>query len=215
MTVVGICGYANAGKSTAANYLVDTYGFTRLSFASALKDVCAALFHWDRTRLEGLTPRDREWREVPDEFWSRVLERRWTPRIALQYVGTEVMRNSLHKDIWVNRVAAQLHSLGPDAKVVFDDARFLNELETIRAFGGSLVVVGRTYPSQEHIQLWNAAFGDGPALTTITSHLHPSETEWLTDPTIRTSPMIWNNDDLDSFYMKLDKWYASVSKENS
>ena len=212
--IVGLCGFAGAGKSTVANYLVDQYDFTRLSFAAALKDVCAALFHWDRARLEGRTPEDRAWREIPDEFWSKKMGQPWTPRYALQYVGTEVMRNNLHRNIWVDRIAVQLHALSPNARVVFDDARFSNELSTIESFDGTLLVLGRDTGNftEEHRRLWNAAFDTTvPQPTTITTHLHPSETEWLIYPGIRTAPIVWNRDDFDTLYRNIDHWFASVA----
>lgn len=212
MHVIGCMGFAGSGKSTVANHLVQHHGFTKLSFAAALKDVVAALFHWDRVKLEGRTPEDRAWREIPDPFWSEKMGRPWTPRWALQYVGTEVVRNTLHRDMWVNRVAVQLASLGPDAKVVFDDARFLNELATIRQFNGRLVVLDRPdVTTDHHRSLWDAAFFAPVPPTTVVSHLHASETEWLTEPTLRHATVLKNTGDMPALYRLVDAWYASLT----
>ena len=83
MELVGLCGFAGSGKSTVAQYLVREHGYTRISFAAAVKDITAILFQWDRASLEGTTPETREWRMQPDPFWSERFGEGWTPRKAL------------------------------------------------------------------------------------------------------------------------------------
>ena len=57
--IIGLCGAQGSGKDTVANILVSKYGFVRISFATALKDVVAILFSWPREMLEGDTPESR------------------------------------------------------------------------------------------------------------------------------------------------------------
>ena len=84
--IVGLCGAQGSGKDTVANILVANYGFVRISFAAALKDVIAILFSWPRHMLEGDTPESRTWREAPDAEWSQKTGiPGFSPRKALRY----------------------------------------------------------------------------------------------------------------------------------
>ncbi len=42
------------------------------------------MFNWDREMLEGNTKESREWREKPDAFWSKQMDKEITPRWVLQ-----------------------------------------------------------------------------------------------------------------------------------
>jgi hypothetical protein len=141
--VIGICGLIGSGKDTVGQLLVEEYGFTKLSFAGTLKDVTAVLFDWDREMLEGTTPETRALREIPDPFWSEWFGRDWSPRIALQQLGTEVMRDHLHNDIWILTLQNKLRKLD---KVVITDCRFPNEIDFVQEHGEIWVVERGSLP---------------------------------------------------------------------
>ena len=83
--LVGFVGQIGAGKDTAADFLVNTHGFRRDSFASSLKDAVSMIFGWDRTLIEGRTKESREWRDQVDPWWSSRLKMPGlTPRFILQ-----------------------------------------------------------------------------------------------------------------------------------
>lgn len=213
MELVGLCGFAGSGKSTVAQYLVREHGYTRISFAAAVKDITAILFQWDRDSLEGTTSDTREWRMQPDPFWSERLGQDWTPRKALQFVGTDLCRDHLHQNIWIDLVLAKIQRLGPDAKVVIDDVRFVNELQALTAAGGHLVVVhrqqedGSYFPSREHALLWSSS----PNITATT--LHVSEWNWLQMSGIKELPSLLNAGDHTALYRQVEMWYTThVSK---
>jgi len=139
--IIGICGLIGHGKDTAAGFLIEE-GFHRISFAGVLKDACANVFGWDRELLEGSTDESREWRETPDEWWSARLDiPDFTPRLALQQVGTDVLRTHCHPDIWVAACERQVAMAEKD--VVISDCRFFNELSAIKRLGGTTTVVWR------------------------------------------------------------------------
>lgn len=213
MQLIGLCGFANSGKSTAAEFLVREHGFTRLSFAQAVKDITAILFGWDRTRLEGNTPQDRAWREQPDSYWTPRMNRPWTPRYAMQFVGTDLCRQHVHSDIWAEQVLARIHHLGPTAKVVIDDVRFLNELYLLRRAGAQVAVIqrrqpdGTYFPSQEHAALWAHA---PQSPRDVQTSLHQSEWNWLCVPDIKDLPVIQNEGSYDQFYAALQTWYTNT-----
>ena len=141
LMILGVTGFIGSGKDTIADYLCTFHGFQRLSFAASLKDAVSSVFGWDRELLEGTTKSSREWREQVDEWWSDRLGMEVTPRRVLQYWGTEVCRNGFHQDIWVASVENKLRS--SDDNIVITDARFQNELRSIKSVGGTTIRVHR------------------------------------------------------------------------
>ena len=136
--VYGLVGWIGCGKDTAAQYLVDRYGYRQVSFANTLKDAVAAVFGWSRELLEGRTMESRVWREQPDSWWSQRLNiPNLTPRWVLQNVGTEVFRNHFHQDIWIASTERVIQSyLDQGYNVVISDCRFANEVNAIKNVGG-------------------------------------------------------------------------------
>ena len=141
MSIVGVIGLINSGKSTIANILVEDYGFIKVSFADSLKDSVAAIFGWDRQLLQGDTEESRVWREQVDEYWSNVMQHPVTPRWVLQHIGTEVMRNHFHKNIWVHSLMKRAND--PSKNYVISDVRFSNEVDVILSQRGQIWEVQR------------------------------------------------------------------------
>ena len=139
--LIGLLGRIGSGKGTVAEELVNTYGFRQDSYASTLKDMTAVLFNWDRAMLEGDTSESREAREQVDVWWSDKLGiKDFTPRLALQLIGTNVFRNNFHQDIWLLSVMARYKD---GENVVISDCRFPNEVQAIRDLGGRIIQVDR------------------------------------------------------------------------
>lgn len=130
--LIGFCGAAGAGKTTAACTIVGQYpGWHRLSFADPLRAMLSAL---------GLTADELTLRK---EEPSALLGGR-TPRYAMQTLGTEWGRGQMDAELWMR--AAQhkaLELLAHGLNVVFDDVRFDNEARMIHALGGQVVHVRR------------------------------------------------------------------------
>ena len=209
MCVIGLSGFAGAGKSTVAEYLVRQHGFVRLSFAAAVKDIAAAAFAWDRQRLEGATPQDRAWREQSDDFWSERMGKPFTPRYALQYIGTDLFRTHMLPSIWADLVVAKIRQLGPEVNIVVDDVRFVNEREALRAEGALFLLLRREqFSSPLHAAMWDTArrgqFGVGIDKP-IT--IHPSEWDWLRDLTVANDAVIVNQGSYDELYAVVDEWW--------
>ena len=141
MKLIGVIGPIGAGKDTIAEYLIQTQGFKKLSFASRVKDVAAVAFGWDRTLLEGDTFASRVWRETTDPVWNI------TPRHALQQIGTEMFRAHIADDFWIRIVQAQIKQAEPNTKgIVITDCRFENEIQMIQRMGGIILHVQRDPP---------------------------------------------------------------------
>jgi len=167
--IVGVCGLIGSGKGTAADVLVDSYGFQKLSFADKLKDAAAEIFGWDRDLLEGDTPHSRAWREQPDEFWTSELGKPVTPRLALQLLGTDCMRNGFYDGIWVSLVKQAILK-NPQNDWVISDVRFPNEIRMIRSLQGEIWWVKRGELPQ-----W---FTDYRNNNIEPIEIHPSEWRW-------------------------------------
>jgi len=144
--IIAVAGIIGSGKDTVGDYLVKHEGFKRVSFGSSLKDAVAAMFHWDRLLLDGVTEESRKWRDEPDEWWTDKLDLgvQITPRWVLQNFATEVVRNHFHPEFWILSLANEIMKYqGP---VVITDARFLNEFAFVREAKGQIVGVHRRQP---------------------------------------------------------------------
>lgn len=198
--VIGICGLIGSGKDTVGDELLDKHGYIRFSFAMVLKDMCAVLFDWDRNMLEGKTPETRALREIPDEWWSTKLGREWSPRIALQYIGTDIMRNHFHEDIWLNTVENRIRKHN---KVVFTDCRFPNEIEFIKDIGELWVVERGERPAwYDHASNYNTASLERRQLMDSPTDLGVHESEWAWVG-IEPDQFLTNNETLENLYTKI------------
>jgi hypothetical protein len=192
MKLIAFAGFKGSGKDTAGRFLVENFGYTNFSFAESLKDACAAIFCWDREMLEGATGESRAWRETVDEWWANKLNiPNFTPRLALQLVGTNVFREHFNTDIWILNIERKINLLGPNAKVVLCDGRFPNELNLARKFGGKVIRVKRgTEPEWFEIARQANVGGVGPlrykteAREMMQNHfkIHESEWAWIGQP---------------------------------
>jgi hypothetical protein len=185
--IIGICGLIGSGKGTVADILEENHCFDKVSFADTLKNAAATIFRWDRAMLEGDTKDSREKREQVDEWWAERLGiPDFSPRYLLQYMGTEVMRNNLHPDIWVLSLERKIIECGPGDYVV-PDVRFPNEIRMIKRNGGKVWHVQRG-----ELPDW---FGQNP------SHIHASETSWNNEIFDAT---IYNNGTIDDLKLTVD-----------
>lgn len=139
--IISISGLINSGKDTIADYLVERHGFLRESWAGTLKDAVGVVFGWDRALLEGKTEESRNWRELPDLWWTSRLGETITPRKVLQQWGTEVCRNGYHDEIWIASLENKLR--GVSRNIVISDSRFPNEIQSVKRMGGLALRVKR------------------------------------------------------------------------
>jgi hypothetical protein len=125
--VVAFTGVAGSGKSTAAQFLVDKLGYTRVRFAQGLKDMM---------RVIGATEEEIEGslKETPAAWLCGK-----TPRQAMQALGTAWGRDSIGEDFWLSLWRSRANKvIGEGGRVVTDDCRFPNEAAAIRKFGGDI-----------------------------------------------------------------------------
>jgi hypothetical protein len=140
MELIGLSGYAGAGKDEVARIL-KPHGWERASFADPLR---AALYALDPVVDN---PRDAgsligaKLQSLVDEYgWDNVKRTNPEVRALLQRMGTEVGRDLFGADFWVDQAMASLEEGG---RYVFTDCRFPNEADAIRSRGGEVWRVTR------------------------------------------------------------------------
>ncbi len=155
--LVGLCGGIGCGKSTAAEHLMEDYGFEELSFAQKLKDVCADLFNIPKENLFGTQEQKTEpiphLGVVPSTVaymghpWGARVSQPWTGRWVLEWMGTNACR-TVWEPVWIESVRKQVedarengYGFGNPVRHVVSDVRFQNEADMIRQLGGIVVRV--------------------------------------------------------------------------
>lgn len=175
--LVGVLGFIGSGKGTAGDVLSEL-GFESLSFAGAVKDVTAVMFGWPRDMLEGNTDESRKWREQPDKFWSKKFGKDFSPRLALQLMGTEVGRDVFHQDFWVLNLENKMRD--KTKNYVITDVRFPNEMEFVHRQGGILIEIQRGLKPHWYDIAEKANHGDYKAEQFLRKeNIHESEWRWI------------------------------------
>jgi hypothetical protein len=134
-------GAAGAGKDTAADAVLREFRDARnLKFAATLKDICSLTFGWDRDGLDY----DLDYKEseafYPDGSPCMVKGGEvQTRRQILQALGTDVFRQQINEDVWLQAALARVIAAEKEDRHdelnlwVVTDARFKNEIDFLRA----------------------------------------------------------------------------------
>lgn len=170
--LIGLIGRAGSGKTTLARGLIELYKkkgqkAVEVSFAHHLKNVCAVVFDIYRPSFDD--PQQKEMycgahhltayrieqicryfnvKDFPLHLPRLILQhgskRFTTPREICQYVGTNLLRDSISETIHID-TALHLLELDPQhADVyIFSDVRFHNEFEKLEQQGAHLFGIER------------------------------------------------------------------------
>lgn len=147
--LIGFMGQKRSGKDSAAKVLTDEYGYTRYAFADTMKTAALALDPYIGSKWDGFwheSPVD----EKPDivrlsdlvesEGWEAA--KAWPEvRRILQRLGTELGRNLIGENVWVDITMRQVAEA--DSPSCITDVRFPNEAAAIKSASGILVRVDR------------------------------------------------------------------------
>lgn len=108
---IAIAGKLRSGKSAAARYLAEEYGFERVSFGAELKRFAGEIFGASEAK----------------------------PRRLYQHFG-QAMRE-IDENVWIRHVEKRIESLGRAKGIVIDDLRQPNEYRWARANGFFIVSI--------------------------------------------------------------------------
>jgi hypothetical protein len=134
---IGLHGFAGAGKDTVAEIL-SQYGYTRVAFADVLRE---ALYVLNPVILFHPYGEDQRVQDLVDRHgWDEAKRQYEEIRRMLQVLGTEVGREMIDQNVWVDSVFKKLEE---GKKYVFADVRFVNEHHAIDSRLGTLIRIDR------------------------------------------------------------------------
>ena len=166
MIVIGLSGNIGAGKDAVADILVRDHGFTKMSFAGAVKrlvrdldpivgysvylcdcgDLNSCPMEADEVRLSTLYGMGYDDETIKDSPYADEVRGLW------QRFGTDVMRRQ-DPEFWVNLALDQLGQQDAE-RVVFTDVRFPNEAEMIQNLEGPFFAGGELAFSRIRSSVW-------------------------------------------------------------
>ena len=135
--LLGVCGKKGAGKDTVGNYIIEKYGYSQYAFAKPLKKIIKELFDLSDEQLYGSL------KETIDPRWNT------TPRILMQYIGTELFREQLKKlipelsceNLWIRKFHDWYST--QTQNVIITDIRFIDEMNAVKQNNGVIIKVVR------------------------------------------------------------------------
>lgn len=211
--IIGLTGKARSGKDTSGKILAELAQGATLAFADRIKELCRELFSLSTEQLYGdkkeeptdlpclICPKcasvsivlkdDLGFCDICNVIGSAaVFNKYWTPRMILQYVGTETMRK-VDKGVWVKRALTTAHHLlaSKDQEVklvIVTDVRYRNECEAIWNAGG---------------EVWRIVRPGAEAPVGLTDHPSEKEQESISDQELQA--VILNDSTLDTLKGRL------------
>jgi len=155
--VVLLCGAAGSGKDTAADAIIESFGFVRHGrFSAELKKLCASTFGWDYDKLG-----DLEYKSAAGTFPDGTVisyNEDGTPktrRQLLHYLGTDVFRDGINERFWVIKTLQNMQETDEDDVWLVSDCRFPNEYQEVcdaaeEVFVLQLVRTDHDIPESDH-----------------------------------------------------------------
>ncbi|MGX9944838.1 hypothetical protein ACTG4Q_20450 [Bradyrhizobium denitrificans] len=135
MTVIGLSGFAQSGKTTAALYLEKKYGVRRKHIAEPLRAMLAVLLKANGMSSDMIT------RYLEGDLKESVIpELGVTSRYAQITLGTEWGRQLIGDDVWANTWERGIED---GDSVMNDSVRFPNEADAIRRRAGVVIMIKR------------------------------------------------------------------------
>lgn len=149
--IIGLAGKKESGKTTAAQSIVDSLGFKKLSFAEPVKKMIDSLLF------------DLGCTETGKKDLAQYIQ--VTKRYLYQTLGTEWGRKMIHPNIWLMIAdirVIEVIDIGYE-HIVIDDVRFENEADYIRERGGVIIHIERLglVSTDEHFSEKGIAFKKG------------------------------------------------------
>ena len=159
--IIGLSGYAKSGKDTVADMIISMHKeqWVVKKFSGKLKEIASLLTGINIAKFE-----DQEFKEslMPIEWVEQWMDnttmhyKLMKVRDFLQRLGTEAIRDGLHKNTWVNALMADYKNFHTDKfsvrqgitkpeypNWIITDCRFPNEFRAIKDKGGIIIRIER------------------------------------------------------------------------
>ena len=136
---MNICliGAAGNGKTTLAEALVEQRGYTRLSFATPVKELSVDVYNLIAEYIGEPTITKEHFHANKGDY-----------RTLMQVVGTELGRDMFRESVWVDEAVKRIGEI--QTPVVIDDCRFINELDSLLRLGFVPFYIYRFPHNMEH-----------------------------------------------------------------
>jgi hypothetical protein len=125
--IIGLTGYAQSGKDTVANTLVEQYGYTRVAFADKIRE-----FLYEVNPMVGCSP-SGYLKDLVDLIGWDAAKQEPQVRRLLQDLGVGA-RKVFGENFWVQQALKDAHFEG---NYVITDVRFTNEADIIKKYDNS------------------------------------------------------------------------------
>lgn len=143
MRIIGCCGAARAGKSTASDILcLNRWRNRHYSFANSLKEYCANTYYNDYKRHEF------GWDENSETWTGNKTER---GRLLLQTVSNE-MRAKNPAFFIQNLLQVIKHDQDEINVAIIDDFRYINELDLLQSVRQPLLYIVDVFKEREWLR---------------------------------------------------------------
>jgi len=145
--IIGLTGYAQSGKDSVAQTLVEKYGYTRVAFADKIRELLIETnpLIRDGFRVESV---------VSAYGWDQAKVLFPEIRYLLQSLGVGA-RTIFGENFWVQQALRQVHFEG---NYVITDVRFTNEADAIKKY--------------DDAQIWRIK---RPGVQAVNAHISESE----------------------------------------
>lgn len=129
--IIGLSGYAQSGKDTVAQILIDDFGFERIAFADPIREFC-----YDFNPIVSHVAGEPVFLQyVVDRDGWELAKKNTQVRKTLQDVGVSA-RKVFGEKFWITQT---LTGIDPSDKIVITDVRFINEARAIKEYENSQV----------------------------------------------------------------------------
>jgi hypothetical protein len=157
--IIGLSGYAQSGKNTVADILVDHHGFIQLAFADAIR-----AFVYEINPMVACSPTGYLQDLVNLKGWD---EAKQEPQVRKLLQSTGLAgRTMIDEYLWVALTLSQIKD-PQDGRYVITDVRFPNEAAALTSQGG---------------QIWRI---ERPGVDAVNDHVSETALDaWVFDETI-------------------------------
>lgn len=145
--LIGFSGYIGSGKDLAAELtqsLLQNSDDTMMGFPTWQIKKFSSKLRQIASLLTGHSPNEFESRTLKDSYLE---DFSMTVRELLQKLGTDAIRDHVHKDAWVKALFSDYQ---PTSNWLISDVRFVNEAAEIKRRGGVIIRLNRANPISDH-----------------------------------------------------------------